>query len=62
MSYSKFFQGIAIGMAAFALFWLYDSLLRQNENKDNISESWNNVGKYLTKAVKDYEKNMQEKV
>lgn len=56
MSYSKFFQGIAIGMTAFTLLWENYFILKQKNNGNGIEESWNNVGKLLNKAVKDYEK------
>lgn len=60
MSYSKLFQGLAIGMTAFTLLWENCFILKQKENKSGIEESWNNVGKFLNKAIKDYEKNVSK--
>ena len=62
MSYSKFFQGVAIGMTAFTLLWENYFCLKQKDDRNNIEDSWNNVGKYLSKAIKDYEKNTIQKI
>ena len=56
MSYSKFFQGIMLGLTAFSLFLNFEFLEKKSETKESVSESWNNVGKYLSKAINDYKK------
>lgn len=61
MSYSKFFQGMAIGLTAFTLLWENYFLLKQKGERNTIEDSWNNVGKYLNQAIKEYEENITEK-
>lgn len=60
MSYSKFFQSLMLGFTAFAMFWNYELSDKQKNKEDSVSESWNNVGKYLNKAVNDYAQTLEK--
>lgn len=49
-----------LGFTAFAMFWNYELSDRQKNKDDSVSESWNNVGKYLNKAVNDYAQTLKK--
>ena len=53
---NKFFQGMLVGFAIFAVF-LNCGFYKNTNNKDETAKYWNNVGKYLKKAIKNYEQN-----
>lgn len=55
MSYSKFLQGFLLGFAVFSVFWDYLLSNKTAEVRGTIPEAWDNVGKSISKAIKDYE-------
>ena len=54
----SFFFGAALGATAF-VFLFKPNVIRSNKRDEGIREYWNNVGKYLSNSIAEYERTRQ---